>query len=83
MLTLNRRVACNLQNDENKDCQSEDFFVVFIHNKPVCPPHTAGGHGSLQVSEEKGDQLILLRTSCERVRALPGLQPQQGQRVNA
>lgn len=42
-------------------------------------PDRTGGHGSVQVPEEKSDQFILLWTSCKCLRALPRLQSQQGQ----
>lgn len=57
---------------------SSCFFFGVQHKLLVCPQQIAGGHGSLQVSKEKSDQFILLRTPCERVRALPCLQSQQG-----
>lgn len=44
----------------------------------VCPHLSICCYGSLQVSQEKGDQFILLWTPCERMRALPCFQPQQG-----
>lgn len=42
-------------------------------------PDRTGGHGSVQVPEEKSDQFILLWTSCKCLRALPRLQSHQGQ----
>lgn len=83
LLIVKWSIALKLQND-NCDPQSElMLFFGVQHKLLVCPQQIAGGHGSLQVSKEKSDQFILLRTPCERVRALPCLQSQQGQWVNA
>lgn len=53
--------------------------ATLTHLHYLSPPqHSTCGYGSLQVSEEEGDQLVLLRASRERVRTLPCFQPQQG-----
>lgn len=78
LLTLNWRAVCA----ERQELVLLSYTSITNLRLFVCHPNSTGGYGSLQVPEEEGHQFILLWTSCKCLRALPRLQPQQGQWVN-